>query len=144
MFPEIYVYLYSEYLPVWFCIVQAIDDFVDRIINYVDQYAAKALDLVSALQTEPYKLSHTLSTGGFNSIPNDKNRDWSALKPFADDTFNIAKIMIFVCDRVENIVGKGENAGYQHFLLFLQCFQKASFHVSSKPVIVWSKVNTFS
>ena len=28
--------------------------------------------------------------------------------------------------RVENIVGKGENAGYQHFLLFPQCFQKAS------------------
>ena len=26
--------------------------------------------------------------------------------------------------RVENIVGKGENAGYQHFLLFPQCFQK--------------------
>ena len=28
--------------------------------------------------------------------------------------------------RIENIVGKGENAGYQHFLLFPQCFQKAS------------------
>ena len=26
--------------------------------------------------------------------------------------------------RVENIVGKGENAGYKHFLFFLQCFQK--------------------
>ena len=26
--------------------------------------------------------------------------------------------------RVENIVGRGENAGYQHFLLFPQCFQK--------------------
>ena len=26
--------------------------------------------------------------------------------------------------RVENIVGKGENAGYQHFLPFLQFFQK--------------------
>ena len=26
--------------------------------------------------------------------------------------------------RVENIVGTGENAGYQHFLLFPQCFQK--------------------
>ena len=25
----------------------------------------------------------------------------------------------------KNIVGKGENAGYQHFLLFQQCFQKA-------------------
>ena len=29
----------------------------------------------------------------------------------------------FVFHRVENIVGKGENAGYQHFLLFPQCFQ---------------------
>ena len=33
---------------------------------------------------------------------------------------------------LENIVGKGENAGYQHFLLFTQCFlscqrQKSSF-----------------
>ena len=29
--------------------------------------------------------------------------------------------------RVENTVGKGENAGYQHLLLFPQCFKKASF-----------------
>ena len=29
--------------------------------------------------------------------------------------------------RVENIVEKGENAGYQHFLPFPQCFQKPSF-----------------
>ena len=34
--------------------------------------------------------------------------------------------MISPCDRVENIVGKGEYAGYQHFLLFTQSFQKAS------------------
>ena len=27
----------------------------------------------------------------------------------------------------ENLVGKGENAGNQHFLLFPQCFKKASF-----------------
>ena len=32
--------------------------------------------------------------------------------------------MISLFDRVENIVGKGENAGYQHFLLFQQCFPK--------------------
>ena len=31
---------------------------------------------------------------------------------------------------VENIVGKGENASYQHFLLFQQCFQKVSFSQS--------------
>ena len=27
-------------------------------------------------------------------------------------------MMIFLFDRLENAVGKGENAGYQHFLLF--------------------------
>ena len=35
--------------------------------------------------------------------------------------------MISDFNRVENIMGKGENAGYQHFLLFAQCFQKLSF-----------------
>ena len=34
--------------------------------------------------------------------------------------------MISVYDRVENIVGKGENAGYQYFLLFPKCFQRAT------------------
>ena len=34
--------------------------------------------------------------------------------------------MIFVSYWVENIVEKGENAGYQHFLLFEQCFQESS------------------
>ena len=48
---------------------------------------------------------------------------------------------ISVFDRVENIVGKGENAGYQHFLLFPQCFEKASFPEMSKGVIVWEWVN---
>ena len=35
-------------------------------------------------------------------------------------------------DRIENIGGKGENAGYHHFLLFTQRFQKASFSGSLK------------
>ena len=30
---------------------------------------------------------------------------------------NFGKIIIFVFGRVESTVGKGENAGYQHFLL---------------------------
>ena len=33
----------------------------------------------------------------------------------------------FSTGRLENIVGKGENAGYQHILLFLQSFQKSVF-----------------
>ena len=35
-------------------------------------------------------------------------------------------------DMAENIVGKGEKAGCQHFLLYPQCFQKASFSRLSK------------
>ena len=35
--------------------------------------------------------------------------------------------MKFVLEMVENIVGKGENAGNKHFLLFRGCFQKTFF-----------------
>ena len=63
--------------------------------------------------------------------------DLSKLRAFADDKIKVLKKTIFVFDRVENIVGKGENAGYQHFLLFPQCFQKASFQRSVKVGIVW-------
>ena len=40
-------------------------------------------------------------------------------------------------DRAENIVGKGENAGNQHFLHFPQFFQKVSLLGSLKVGIVW-------
>ena len=42
-----------------------------------------------------------------------------------------------VLERVENLVGKKENADYQHFLLFPQCFQKASHSGLLKVGIVW-------
>ena len=53
--------------------------------------------------------------------------DTNILKSFADGTLNKAQIVKFVSERKENIEGKGENAGYQHFLLFTQCFQMLSF-----------------
>ena len=52
-------------------------------------------------------------------------------------------MIISVFDTVETIVGKGENAGYQHFLLFTQCFEKVSFPDKSKGVIVWEWVKDF-
>ena len=55
----------------------------------------------------------------FDSLPNDKFYDMPKLKAFTDDKVIIAKKLKFVLERVEN-VGKGENAGYQHFLLFPQ------------------------
>ena len=48
--------------------------------------------------------------------PDDKISDWSELKTFADDKFNITQMLISVFSRVENVVGRGENAGNQ--LLF--------------------------
>ena len=53
-----------------------------------------------------------------NSLPHDKILKVMQLKALAEDKINVAKMMISVSDEVENIVGKGENAGYQHFLLF--------------------------
>ena len=71
-----------------------------------------------------------------NSLPNDKILDWSKLKAFADDKINLNKKSKLVLGRVENIVGKGENAGYQHFLLFPQLFHKPSHSGSLKVGIV--------
>ena len=48
--------------------------------------------------------------------------------------------MVSFFDGVENIVGKGKNAGYQHFLFFLQCFQKTPFSRSLKVRIIWKRV----
>ena len=44
-------------------------------------------------------------------------------------------IHVPVC--VENFVGKEENAGYQHFLLFPQRFQKVSFPGLLKVGLDW-------
>ena len=50
--------------------------------------------------------------------------DHFKLKAFADDKINVTQKLKFVMEGVEKIVKKEENAGYQHFLLFAQCFQK--------------------
>ena len=41
----------------------------------------------------------------------------SKLKAFADDNIKVAQNFKFVLRREENNLGKGENAGFQHFLL---------------------------
>ena len=53
--------------------------------------------------------------------------DQFKFRAFADDKLKVLRMAKFVLDKKENIVGKEENAGYQHFLLFLQCFQKVLF-----------------
>ena len=48
------------------------------------------------------------------------------MKAVADDKINVIERLKFVLQRIENIVVNGENAGYQCFLLYPQCFQKPS------------------
>ena len=62
-----------------------------------------------------------------NSLPNDKILDSSKLKAFEDDIIYVTQKLKFVLRRVENIVGNGENAGYQYFLLFPQFLKKVFF-----------------
>ena len=73
----------------------------------------------------------------FNPLPDDKILGLSKLKAIAEDKLNVTQDIIVVFSRIENIVEKEENAGYQHFLLFPQCFQKASSSSASNFVIVW-------
>ena len=69
----------------------------------------------------------------------DNILDSTRLKAFADNILTVAQIMEFVYQGVANIVGKGENAGYQHFSLFPQCFKNSS-RLVCKIVIVLYRV----
>ena len=60
--------------------------------------------------------------------------DCPKLKALADDKIDVNEKLIFLMGKVENIVGKGENVGYKHFLLFLQCFLNLSLSASLKVV----------
>ena len=88
-------------------------------------------------ESDTLKIELPCWVGLLNSLPHNKILDRSKLKAFADDKLNATEKLKFVLGRVENIVGKGENAGYQHFLLFPQCFQKPSLSGSLKVGIVW-------
>ena len=69
-----------------------------------------------------------------NSSPNNKILDWSKLKAIADNKIKkkkkkyVTENLKFVLWRVENTVGKGENAGYQQILLFPQFFRSFLVH----------------
>ena len=83
-------------------------------------------------------VKHTL----FNCLPNDKFLYWSRLKELADGKINANELLTLPLGRVENFMGKGENAGYRHFLLFLQCFQKISLPGLLEVWIVYQSINS--
>ena len=73
----------------------------------------------------------------FKPLPHDSILGLPKFKAFADDKLNVAQNVKVVFHKIEDIVGKEENAGYQHFLLFPQCFQEDFSSSRSEVVIVW-------
>ena len=67
--------------------------------------------------------------------PTKQQNFWQVISEcinFADDKINVTENFKLVLRKVKKIVGKAENASYQHFLLFPQYFQKATFSASLK------------
>ena len=66
-------------------------------------------------QTTNFRL---FQTERVNPLPDDKILDWSKIKQFADDNFELDENSRKLSKRVENTVGKGEIDRYEQFLLF--------------------------
>ena len=52
--------------------------------------------------------------------------DKTKMEVVTDDKLKIYRIMTSLVDTVENIVGEGKTACWQHFLVFPQCFPNPS------------------
>ena len=70
-----------------------------------------------------------------NSLPNDKIFDRFNLKTVAENKSNVILMMRLAFNTAEDIVGKGEIAGNQHFFFVLR-FQKLFFAGLLKVEIV--------
>ena len=60
----------------------------------------------------------------------------------ADDNLDETQMMALVCNRVQSIVGKGQKAGYQHFVIFPQYsikFVSGAKDISNRVENMWGK-----
>ena len=111
-----------------------VENFVDKGENVRYQHFFFSL---TAFKGFLYRVLIQCMCGKQLTLPNEKYLDLSKLKAFADDKIDSTSEQKFFLEWVENITGKGENAGDQHFLLFPQCFQKDSFPGLIKVGIMW-------
>ena len=77
-----------------------------------------------------------------HSFLNHKFFTLSTMKAFADIKIKVSQKLEFALRSVVNIVGKGQDAGYQHVFFFLfpstcVCVQKATFSGSLKVRTMW-------
>ena len=87
-----------------------------------------------------YFLFHLQKKNEIQPLTHDKNQALSTLNfLFDDDELNVPLNIKFVCHRIENIVSKGENVGYQHFLLFPSCFRRL-FRQGLHKSALWQRI----
>ena len=83
----------------------------------------------------------------FSTQSKEKSIIWvtfklSSIFPTMFSTQSKGNSIIWVTFKLSSAnVGKGENAGYQHFLLFPKCFPKLSVSGSLKLWSVWYRIN---
>ena len=78
-----------------------------------------------------------------NTLANDTILGMCKFKTSADEKFGVAEIMGLIFERVENIVAKRENAGYQHFSFFYNAFQRLLTLGRSKLGLCGKELNAF-
>ena len=117
-------------------------DKVENVVGKADQHSLlfskcfqKAFTYISnycfclQLDTTTVLMLHAVKTMKYilyllYPFPKQQILDTSKLKEFADDNFEFNENGRKLSRWVENMVGKGEIARYEQFLLFPQCFQK--------------------
>ena len=71
----------------------------------------------------------TLRQGRISFLPNDNILDWTKLKAFADDKLKVARMMISLFDRVEDIA-------VTSIFFFSTMFSKAFFLREFKSLVI--------
>ena len=89
--------------------------------NYFKPCSGKRGFCASANVTTCVSLCSSHRLTWINSLTNNKILEIAEIKAYAANKLNAAEMTISI---VENAVGKGKNAGYQHCLLFPQCLSK--------------------
>ena len=64
----------------------------------------------------------------FNPFPNNKLLKRTKLKAFEDGKLSVTQMTSSPFDKVKNILGKGENAGYQLVTAFSKAFILTHYH----------------
>ena len=121
-----------QFVPIWTSL-----KFCRLVMGQVNPHATEVIVWfisfinIQCCSSQPHNQIMTcegIHSKSFKCFPNDKSCSWVVsdcfkLKEFADNNFKFDENGIQLSKRIDKMVGKGEIAHYELFLLFSQCFQ---------------------